>query len=268
MSTSAYAEHLRFALELAAVAQAEILPRFRRCAVEHKADGSEVTDADREAERAIRAHVQRHRPGETVVGEELGGELPADGSPCWLIDPIDGTSWFALGLPLFGTLIAYLEDNDPVVGVIHSPALGETVYAARGAGCWFQVRGECAEQVRVASAVPLSEAYASACGPHGSVLRPSDKLPHRLDRVIAQSGRFRFVGDCIQHAMVARGRLHVAIDTVMRPWDIGALVPCVEEAGGVATAIDGQRANLLTAGNLVTSCGPTLHEEVLTALAA
>jgi fructose-1,6-bisphosphatase/inositol monophosphatase family enzyme len=102
-------------------ARAEILPRFRRVAVEHKADGSPVTEADRAAECAIRDFLREATPEIPVVGEEFGGE--SHGGPHWLVDPIDGTIAFSRGIPLFATLIALVEDGAPVLGLIDLPTL-------------------------------------------------------------------------------------------------------------------------------------------------
>src|SRR5262245_33069183 len=108
---------LEFALNLARAAEAEIMPRCRTCAVHCKPDGSEVTDADRRAEEAMREMIVRHLPGHVVLGEEHGGPSNPTNAPMWVLDPIDGTASFALGLPIFGTLIGYVERGEPQLGV-------------------------------------------------------------------------------------------------------------------------------------------------------
>ncbi len=259
-------EDLALALSLAELAEAEILPRYRRTSVEHKADGSEVTEADRAAERAMRAALAEQRPGDGVLGEEFGTEA-GHGERTWIIDPLDGTRWFALGVPLFGTLVALVEAGEPVLGVIHMPVAGETVYAARGSGCWFRTRDRGPERVSVAAPPALEDARVSASGLHGTSLEPvADRDDAPLEQVIRTAGSFRFCGDCLQHALVCRGSLHAAVDTIMAPWDIAAIVPCVREAGGVVTAIDGRNSDLLNGGSLLSSAGPELHEEVLALL--
>jgi histidinol-phosphatase len=261
---------LALALALAGAAAEAILPSFRRCAVEWKPDGTEVTAADRAAEERIRDLLRQERPDDGVLGEEFGEQPSRNGSRRrWIIDPIDGTAAFALGLPMFGTLVALVEDDNPVVGVIHQPATGETTFAAQGFGCWWRPSpGEPPERVRVAAPVRLGEAYASTTGPHSSDLQATDgQTPYRLTTLIRSARRFRFVGDCIQHALVCRGRLHIAWDSLMNPWDIAALVPCVEEAGGVVSAFDGSRDRILSGGSLLSTCDRSLHEEVLRVLA-
>ena len=165
---------------------------------------------------------------------------------------------------LFGTLIAFLEAQEPVIGVIHFPVLGETVYAGKHLGCWFQ-RGEVTPvQVRVSAGVPLHEAVVSASGVHGSdISRGGSGKAYRLTPVLHQARKFRFCGDCMQHALVCRGNLHVAIDTVIQPWDIAALISCIEEAGGIASTLSGQREGIVFGGSLLTSCDRTLHNEAL-----
>ena len=104
-------------------------------------------------------------------------------------------------------------------------------------------------------------------GAHGSwVTAVTVTMRTSARALVRATGSFRFVGDCLQHALVCQGRLHAALDTVMKPWDIAALAPCVREAGGVATGLDGRSEGVVFAGSLLTSCDPDLHEEVLATL--
>lgn len=256
---------LDFALDLAALAQAQILPHYQRCSVDLKADGSEVTLADRAAEQAIRAALARRYPDDAVLGEEFGGQR--DAARQWIIDPLDGTGAFALGLPLFGTLIAYVEHGEPLLGVIHFPVLGETVYAARGLGCHFRRSDGETLTVRARTTKALSDAIVSASGVHASDIQPDrNGTAAALGSVIRSARKFRVCGDCMQHALVCRGSLDVAIDTVMQPWDIAALVPCIEEAGGVVSALDGRRDGVVFSGSLVAAGDATLLAEVIAVL--
>lgn len=262
--TTDHQERLTFALELAQAAEAKILSHYRGCAIDLKPDGTEVTAADREAEIVLREMIGRRFPGESIVGEELGGELRAEGGQ-WILDPIDGTAWFTLGLPLFGTLIAYAEDGEPVVGVIHFPVVRETVYAARGLGCWFRAPDCAPVRLQVAAPVEIGGAVVSSSGIHGSDMAPTAG-PLRIKAVAGRARKFRFCGDCSQYALVCRARLHAAFDPVMKPWDIAALVPCVEEAGGVITSLEGERRGILSGGSVLASAHPRLHDEVLALL--
>jgi len=260
-------EILEFALSLAQAAEAEIMPRFRTCAVSWKADGSEVTEADRRAEAVVRELIAERYPAHHILGEEYGGSQAPTNEPLWVLDPIDGTASFAVGLPTFGTLIGYMENGEPQVGLIHMPAMGETVYAARGSGCWVKVRGGDPVQVRVSGVTNIGEAYVSAGGLARSDIDPRTLSPtYKLSELISKSRRFRFIEDLIQYALVAQGRIDVAMDPAMHPWDIAALVPCIEEAGGVATDLKGHREGIVWRSDFVSSSSQQLHTEILSAL--
>ncbi len=261
-------ELVDFALKLALAAEAAIVPVFRTAAVSYKPDGTEVTDADKRAENVMRELIAKHYPQHQVLGEEYGGPQNAVSAPLWVLDPIDGTTSFALGLPIFGTLIAYLENGEPQVGVIHFPLLRETVYAAKGGGCWVRVEGDSKpRQVRVSTVRKLEEAFISAGG-----LRPTDMIPgqqrpaFQLGSLIPKPRKFRFVADCVQYALVAQGRLDAAIDPEMNPWDIAALIPCIEEAGGVISDLHGERAGLTWKSSVLSSATPELHTQILQVL--
>jgi histidinol-phosphatase len=258
---------LEFALDVARSAESSILPRYQNCEVSLKSDGTEVTVADREAEQVIRRLIEGRFPDDGILGEEQG-ESQGSTNRVWVIDPVDGTASFTLGIPLFGTLIALLEDRRPVVGVVHFPALGETVYAARGEGCWFRKAGGDPMRVRVDPCPSVSHATITSCCPHSSDIQcEPGQTPYQLSAVIKKARKFRFGGDCMLHALVARGRAHAAIDTIMSPWDIAALVPCVEEAGGIATSVIGDPTNVVFGGSLLTSSHATLHAELVAMLA-
>jgi len=251
-------ETLEFALTLARAAEGEIMPRFRACAVNWKPDGSEVTDADRRAEEVMREFITKHS-SDAVLGEEYGGTRASVPGPMWLLDPIDGTALFAVGLPTFGTLIAYMENGEPQIGVIHMPAMGETIYAARGSGCWARIANRNAVEVHVSGVSRLKEAYLSATS-------SSPDHMTRLTSLMANARKFRFISDCVQYALVAQGRIDAAIDPIMLPWDIAALVPCIEEAGGVITDLQGRRNDIVWQRNLLSSSSIQLHEEILAVL--
>jgi len=260
-------EILEFALSLAHSAEAEILPVFRKCTISFKSDGTEVTEADRRAEEAMRTRIEKHFPQHRILGEEFGGSREPMNDPLWVLDPIDGTTSFAIGLPIFGTLIAYLEGGEPQVGVIHFPGFGETVYAAKGSGCWAQVHPDAPRRVRTSRVSEIAEAFISAGGSTPTDIHPvGDPPSFKLSSLIPKPRKFRFISDCVQHALVAQGRIDAAIDPVMNPWDIAALIPCVEEAGGVVTDLNGNRENLTWRESLLSSASPKLHSQILQVL--
>jgi histidinol-phosphatase len=204
------------------LARAEILPRFRSVAVETKSDGSPVTEADRAAERAIREHLGRAFPDFAVLGEEYG---EAGGSgPRWVVDPIDGTIAFSRGIPLFTTLIALLEDDVPVLGLIDCPALDERYVGFAGGGCRRN-----GVPTRVSAATDLSRSIVShgdlfcfdAFGARDAFLRMAEAIP-----------MLRGYTDAFGHAQVLGGGVDAMVDLSLNLWDVAATQILVAEAGG------------------------------------
>lgn len=252
-SLSAY---LDFAADAAFQAGRVTLGYFQTgVGVEQKDDGSPVTRADREAERLIRQLIGARFPDHAIVGEELG-EPDRDRSHRWIVDPIDGTHSFVRGVPLYGVLIALAIANEPVVGVAHFPALGETVTAAHGLGCRWNGR-----PARVSAVSSLAEAcWACTDGRH-----TAERLGDRWADIEARTAMQRGWGDCYGHCLVATGRVDVMLDARMRVWDCAALVPILEEAGGRFTDWRGTRT--IDADDAVSTNG-ALHDDVLALLRA
>lgn len=219
--------------EVASVCGDVALSHFRKgVAVEIKADGSEVTRADREAEAAARACIHRLFPDDAILGEELGLEGQSTNRR-WIVDPIDGTRSFVRGVPLWGSLIAVEEDGVVTAGAINCAASGDFLVAARGEGCWHN--GERASVSRVATL-------------DGSTILATDlrflRTPARAPRFAALARRVahaRTWGDCYGYVLVATGRAELMVDDRMGAWDIAALIPIIEEAGGVFTDWKGRR---------------------------
>jgi histidinol-phosphatase len=260
-------ELLEFALELVGAAEPVILSRYHKSHISYKPDGSEVTDADRQAEEVMRELIARRCPDHAVLGEEFGPGGAADATWQWVLDPIDGTASFTLGIPLFGTLVGLLHDGAPVVGVVHLPVLGETLYAARGTGCWSRKRRGKAVPARVGAVRVLGHAVVLA--PSGLSSVPPEQRDYEFRQllpVMRRARKFRFGGDCLQHVLVCRGVAHAAIDPVMHPWDIAALVPCVVEAGGAVATREGRREDVVFGGSLVSCCTEDLLRDVLDVL--
>ena len=241
-------------------ADAITLGHLHRTKIHYKADGSEVTVADRAAERLLRRHLRAAWPRDAVTGEEYGGD-PAQAGRCWLLDPIDGTASYVLGLPMFGTLVSLLIDGEPVFGCIHLAALKETTYAARGLGCWLTRDGARPRRVRVAAPPGLSEAQVGLTSMKESDLARR-RGPWLLSQLARKVGRLRLVGDCVQYALVCRGRLDAAVDPLMKPWDIGALAPCVLEAGGSISDLTGQSARIVERSSFVAASSAHLRRAI------
>ncbi len=244
-----------FATDLARKA-GEITLRYfqRRIAVETKADTTPVTVADREAEAHIRQAIESRFPHDGIVGEEFG-ETRAQAKRRWIIDPIDGTFSFIRGVPLYGVLIGMEQEDEPMVGVIHLPALNETLAAAKGEGCHWRD-----QRARVSNAPRLSEALSLTTEMN---LAGAPALSSALDRLTGASGPARTWGDCYGYSLVATGRADVMIDPQMRVWDCAALLPIIEEAGGRFTDWQGRRT--IRGGSALATNG-LLHEEVLALL--
>jgi histidinol-phosphatase len=240
-----------------------ILRGLHHARASRKSDGSEVTRADKHAERILRACLATAWPCDAVHGEEYGGPR-SDQGRCWLVDPIDGTASYVLGMPMFGTLISLLVDGVPVLGCIHLPALRETTYAASGHGCWLLRAGGRPRRVRVAAPRPLSQAKVGMTGvkERSWYARPGGAEVARLARAV---GRWRMAGDCVQYALLCRGGLDAAVDPFMKPWDIAPLVPCVTEAGGVISDLTGATSRLLERTSIVAASSARLRDEIVRA---
>jgi len=177
-------EVLDFAVALSLEAGRFIMPLWKKVAVDHKADGSEVTEADRGAEQLLRKRIAERYPDHTILGEEFGGEQKHDAEHLWLLDPIDGTASFAIGLPLFGTLIGYLQRGRAYVGVIGAHAMLELVYAATDQGCWYQRGKSKPTRVWTSAVTDPAEAFVVSTTLEQTDMDPRDPAPAvRLSRL-------------------------------------------------------------------------------------
>ena len=250
---------LAFAIETAWSAGRSTLSLFQSAGissgagVELKGDSSPLTAADRGAERLMREAIERAYPGEAILGEEEGETAGVGGR--WVMDPIDGTKSFVAGVPLYGTLLAYEEDGEPVLGVCVFPALNEIVYAELGGGCFWNGRpcraGEMtdlAKSVVVSGSVASLEKYGRMAGMH---------------RLASQAMAHRTWGDAYGHALVATGRAAAMIDPIVERWDISAMAVIVREAGGAFTDFSGGEALVREA----VSAAPGVAAQVLEAFA-
>ena len=239
--------------------------RQRRVGIQKKIDGSEVTAADRAAERLLRQRLKAAWPRDPIRGEEYGGAMATKGRS-WLIDPIDGTASYVLGLGTYGSLLALLVDGEPVFGCIHLPAMGETTYAATGHGCWLVRDGARPHRVRVAKPQPYTRANAGLTSyKQTDLFRPVGRW--RISELIRSIGRIRLVGDCVQYALLCRGELDAAIDPRMSAWDLAALVVCVREAGGSVSDFTGSSDDLIGASTFVAASSPALRRAICKRLA-
>jgi histidinol phosphatase-like enzyme (inositol monophosphatase family) len=226
-------DRFEFAREISQQAASLTLKYFGEATlpVERKTDDTPVTIADREAERLLRKAIARRFPNDSITGEEFGQDLQK-GPFHWILDPIDGTKSFICGVPLYGTLVAVLEENQPLLGVIQLPALSESVYAMNGQGTWHQRADGPPRAARVSNCQALCDAVFVT-----SERRLFDqcRASHAMVALESRCKVTRTWGDCYGYALVATGRADIMIDPQLQVWDAAPMVPVLAEAGGSFT---------------------------------
>lgn len=255
--------HARLTLALEAIEQAGLitLQYFGRpaLAVDRKADDSPVTVADREAEQFLRQRIATTFPHDAILGEEFP-EQPGTTGYKWILDPIDGTKSFIHGVPLYGTMIGVEHQGHCVIGVIHIPALRETVYAARGGGAWYKQGDAAPQPARVSQTHPLCNGLFLTSEVANFYRTGRGEAYQRLQDASRLS---RSWGDCYGYMLVATGRAEVMVDPIAAVWDLAALVPIIEEAGGRFS--DWQGRPTIYSGEAVAA-NPLVFDEVLALL--
>lgn len=243
---------LALAHRLADAADAITMRHFnsRSLVIETKADRTEVTIADRDTEHAIRNMIAIERPEHGVLGEEHG-VIASQSASRWIVDPIDGTSNYVRGVPIWATLIALESSGELVVGMVSAPALNRRWWAIRGGGSFADGR-----PIQVSKVRELHHAFLSYSeGPW------ADRGMRRgIDDLRGQVGRERAFGDFWQHMMVAEGAIDVAVEAIVSLWDLAAIQIVVEEAGGTFTDLGGVAQ---PGGGSAVSTNTLLHRDVL-----
>lgn len=271
-SLLAVTDDLAFALRLADVADAVTMQRFGALdlRVDTKPDLTPVSDADRAAEEALRGLIAAERPDDAVIGEEFGASGPESGTASqtasrhWIIDPIDGTKNYVRGVPVWATLIALATElpatdtGHIAVGVVSAPAIGRRWWATRGGGAWLGTTGD-PVQLQVSGVRDVSDA-SLAYSEWGDPAWDIGDRRARFDGLLRLAWRSRAYGDFWSHMMVAEGSVDAALEPELSAWDMAALIPIVEEAGGAITALDG--TSPMVGGNAVSSNG-SLHSALL-----
>lgn len=228
-----------------------------RLAMEIKPDGSPVTAIDRAVEGAIREILTREAPEHGILGEEFGS-LGLDREFVWVIDPVDGTKQFAAGLPGFGVLVALCRDRKPVLGIIEQPLTGERTLGLADGGCWLNGR-----PVATSGREILAEAVAGLSGPDAYAETHFDGF----ERLRGATRWNLFDTGCLGYASLARGAMDLALNgTNLDAFDICALVPVVEGAGGRISGWDGAALTLDSAGAILASASAPLHDAALAVL--
>ncbi len=229
--------------------------------IETKPDLTPVTEADQAVERDLRDTITRARPADLVVGEEYGGIENGNVPPgrVWIIDPIDGTKNYVRGVPVWATLIALIQDGQPVVGVVSAPALGRRWWASSGGGAWAQthLRGEISapRRIHVSSVAEVADASFS----YSDRVGWNRRTETGLDELISLAWRTRAYSDFYSYMLLSEGAVDIAAEPELSAWDIAALIPIITEAGGRVTGFDGGPA-LVANGAMATN--GLLHDEV------
>jgi myo-inositol-1(or 4)-monophosphatase len=247
-----------FAERLADAAAVAIKPYFRsQLQVDDKGGRlfDPVTLADKAAERAMRELILSEFPEHGILGEEedaVAGSVPLT----WVLDPIDGTRAFITGLPLWGTLIALNDGTRPVIGVMNQPFTGER-FVGTPEGAWLN-----GAPLKTRACASLSKARVMCTSPQ--ILDTPERLA-AFERIAKQAQLVRFGGDCYAYCMLASGFIDVIIEASLQPYDVQALIPIIEGAGGVMTSWNGGDAQN---GGAIIACGDkALHAQLIQQLA-
>jgi histidinol phosphatase-like enzyme (inositol monophosphatase family) len=251
---------IALAHRLADAAGAAIRPLFRSgYAHEAKADASPVTEADRAAEAAMRRLLDAEAPRDGIIGEEYGAER-SEAARQWVLDPIDGTVSFMAGRPIFGTLIALLQDGWPLIGIIDQPIAGERWVGAMGQPTLFKGKPAATRTCRT-----LSDAVLATTGPQYF----SDHDGEHFMALAAKTSHKRMVfgGDCYNYGLLASGHIDLVVEAGLKLHDFAALVPVVEGAGGTMCDWNGDPLNADSSGHVIALGDPARLEDVIEGLA-
>ncbi len=241
---------------LAAAAGSAIRPFFRNAfTLDDKADASPVTEADRAGEAAMRHIIEAEYPRDGIIGEEYG-EKPGTTGRIWVLDPIDGTTSFIAGRPIFGTLIALVEEGWPVLGLIDQPISGERWIGAVGRPTLFNNK-----LVTTRRCPDLDQALLATTGPHYF----TDDEAVRFLSLASKVARRRIIygGDCYNYGLVASGHVDIVVEAGLKLHDFAALIPIVEGAGGMMCDWAGEPLNADSAGDVIALGDPARLDDVL-----
>ena len=260
--TAANRDHLEFAHVLADLSAGAILGYFRKpLAVGNKAGPSAfdpVTAADRAAERAIRKAIRARFPDHGIVGEEYGA-VAGKGRYRWLIDPIDGTRAFIIGSPLWGTLIGLMDGPTPSLGLMNQPFTGERFWSDGRRAAWSRSGGK-PQRIATRPCARLADAVLTST--HPDLFADDDAV--RFNAVRSRVRMTRFGGDCYGYCLLAAGFVDLIVEAGLKAYDVVALVPIIEAAGGLVTTWDGAPAT--EGGRILAAGDQRVHQEAMAIL--
>jgi len=258
MNTNTINNFIDLAQRMAHISGDIIRPSYRHPnTVGVKDDASPVTEIDRAVESALRAMIEAEYPDHGIIGEEYGSLCP-DAEYVWVIDPIDGTKAFMAGIPVFGTLIAIAHRGVPIVGVMDQPISGERWIGADGVPTTLNGR-----PVRVRSCPDLAEALICTASPE---YYEGDERG-AFDRLIGAVKWAVYGGSCYVYGLLAAGSLDIGIEAGHESFDYCALVPIVQNAGGVITDWEGASLTIRSGTRFIAAGDPRAHAQALRLLA-
>ena len=258
MTQGDYLERLELARQIAVEAGRATLPFFRHpdLAVQRKADGSPLTQADQLSETMMRAAIGASFPADTIIGEEFGTSEGTSGWQ-WILDPIDGTKSFIAGVPLYGTMVGVGRGGQAEIGVIYIPALDQGMFASRGGGCWYFEGATEPRRAHVSKKLLLADSVMVTSAVETFRSRASEVV---YDQIASRVYFSRTWGDAYGYMLVALGHVEIMIDPILSIWDAAAVQPIIEEAGGRFS--DWQGNCRIDSGDAIGSNG-LVHDEIL-----
>ena len=234
---------------------AKIIKKYFRTSlsVDKKEDETPVTIADKNTELKIRELIQENYPDHGILGEEYE-EKNINSEYLWVIDPIDGTRSFIAGHKDFGTLIALLHNNKPIIGVINCPMHKERWVGVQGMKTLLN-----GEEVKTSNITSLNKSYVVTSGLYFN----NDNLRKGFEKIIEKTKYHRFGGDCYMYGMLASGLVEIVIEDTLKAYDYMALIPVIEGAGGKVSDKYGKTANIHSGGSIVASANSHLHKQLI-----
>jgi myo-inositol-1(or 4)-monophosphatase len=216
-----------------------------------------VTEADRKIEQFLSSNIKQTYPQHSIVGEEFGTQQ--GNRYTWIIDPIDGTRGFITGTPMWGSLIGFMEESQPLMGIMHQPFIRETFYADNK-NSWYK-SGKTVRKITCRDTEQIDQAILFCTHP-AMFSQKSDA--EAFSRIESMARFSRFGSDCYGYCLLAAGFVDIVIEAGLQAFDIIPLIPVIESAGGVVSCWDGSSA--LDGGNIIAAANPKLHEKVLSLL--
>ena len=253
--TSDIEEFIVFSNFLADESSKIIKEYFRKpLTINNKEDESPVTIADKNTESKIRELIEDKYPNHGILGEEFDTKN-TNSEYTWVIDPIDGTRSFIAGYKDFGTLIALLHDQKPIIGIINCPIHDERWVGANGKNTTMN-----GKDVRTSNIKDINKSYLSSTGLY---MFENSNFKKKFEKIIKETKYHRFGGDCYNYGMIASGYIDIVIENMLKVHDYMALIPVIEGAGGKITDKFGKVINIDSDGSVVVSANEKLHTQLI-----